>query len=196
MKIIQYLVEGVTDEPVAERLIQRTGLKPVKFMEGKGKSLVDKVLKQLTWQGNFLVLRDLDNDEECAPALLHKLLPPKRSDGLCLRIPVRQVESWLLADVDGFSQTFGVRLKKHLIKPDESDNSKRDLINHCCDSENRNVRKGMVPEKGAQTGPQYTTLLRQFAQKGWCPERAAERSPSLKRALDAIDRLTAEGIWR
>ncbi len=196
MTIIQYLVEGVTDEPVAERLIQRTGLEPVKFMEGKGKSLVDKVLKQLTWPGNFLVLRDLDNDAECAPALLHKLLPPKRSDGLCLRIPVHQVESWLLADVDGFSQTFEVHLKAHLINPDESENSKRDLINHCRRSKNRNVKLGMVPDKGAQTGPQYTTLLRQFAQKNWCPERAAKRSPSLKQALAAIDRLTAEGIWR
>ena len=195
MKFIRYLVEGAIDEPVAERIIQRSGLEPVKFMEGKGKSTIDKMLRQLTWQGNFLVLRDLDNNE-CAPSLLHSLVPHGTPDGLCLRIPVRQVESWLLADVDGFSQTFEVCLKAHTIKPDESDNSKRDLINHCRGSKSRKVRMGMVPKKGAQTGSQYTTLIRQFAQTGWDPERAAGRSPSLKRALDAMDRLTADGIWR
>ena len=196
MNIIQYMVEGETDEPVAERLIQRTGLQPIPFIIGNGKSTVDKALNKPSWQGNLLVLRDLDHDKECAPSLLRNLLPPKPPLGLCLRIPVRQIESWLLADVVGFTQAFEVNLKAHQINPDESDNPKRDLINYCRRSKNRNVRLGMVPAKRSRIGPQYSTLISQFAQTGWDPDRAAERSPSLKRALAAIDRLTAEGIWR
>ena len=196
MKFIQYMVEGKTDEPVAERLIQRTGLQPVRFIVGNGKSTVDKALNKPSWQGNLLVLRDLDHDAKCAPSLLQNLLPPKPPRGLCLRIAVRQIESWLLADVAGFSLAFDVNLKTHQIKPDESDNPKQDLINYCRRSKSRTVRWGMVPKKSGRTGPQYTTLIRRFARTGWNPDLAAKRSPSLARALAAIDRLTAEGIWR
>ena len=198
MTYVNYVVEGETDVPVAERLIRRVGLEPINLMVGNGKAKVDKLLAERTFYGNVLVLRDLDKDAECAPTLIKSLLPYPTPSGLCLRIPVRAIESWLLADVEGFSKEFAVHLKSHEVKPDESDDPKRDLVNHCHRSKSREVRKQMtdLSTMGGQTGPGYVTRIVDFARVGWDPERAAGRSPSLKRALDAIDRLTAAGYWR
>lgn len=197
MTYIEYVVEGETDVPVAERLIRRVGLEPIRLIVGNGKAKVDKVLAEQTLYGNVLVLRDLDN-AECAPTLIEELLPHSAPSGLCLRIPVRSIESWLLADVKGFAKEFAVHLKAHEIKPDESDNPKRDLINHCRRSKKRTIIEDMIQARARHvtTGPRYVTRIVEFARTRWDPERAAERSPSLKRALDAIDRLTAEGYWR
>lgn len=192
------MVEGETDVPVAERLIRRVGLEPINLIVGNGKAKVDKVLAERTLYGNVLVLRDLDQDAKCAPTLIEELLPHSAPSGLCLRVPVRSVEGWLLADVEGFSKEFAVHLKAHEIKPDESDNPKRDLINHCRRSRERTIIEDMTRTHARHTvtGPRYVTRIIEFARTGWDPDRAAERSPSLKRALDAIDRLTAEGYWR
>lgn len=197
MTYVEYAVEGETDVPVAERLISRVGLEPINLMVGNGKAKVDKLLAERTFYGNVLVLRDLDRDAECAPTLIKKLLPYPTPSGLCLRIPVRSVECWLLADVEGFSKEFSVHLKSQEIKPDKSDDPKRDLINHCRRSKSPEVRNDMinVSARSGLTGPGYVTRIIDFARTGWDPERAAGRSPSLARALDAIDRLTAAGYW-
>lgn len=191
------MVEGETDVPVAERLIQRVDLEPVQLMVARGKARLDQVLEKGSLHGNILVLRDLDNDAECAPTLIRELLPYKVPKGMCLRIPIKSVESWLLADVEGFSQEFSVYLKSHEIKPDESDNPKRDFINQCRRSRSRKVRDQMaqLSAGGLRVGPAYTLRVIEFARTVWDPERAAERSPSLARALVAIDRLAAAGVW-
>lgn len=197
MNIIKYMVEGPTDVPVAERLISRVNLQPSRLIVGLGKTKIDAVLSEGSLRGNILILRDLDKDAECAPTLINQLLPFEVPQGLCLRIPVRAIESWLLADVERFSKEFAVHLKSHEIKPDESDDPKRDLINHCRRSKSSEVRKQMtdLSTMGGQTGPGYVKRIIDFALTGWDPERAAGRSPSLARALDAIDRLTARGYW-
>lgn len=191
------MVEGQTDVPVAERLIQRVGLDPVEFMVAEGKARLDRVLRERSLWGNVLVLRDLDNDAECAPTLIGELIPYEIPKGICLRIPVKSVESWLLADVEGFSQAFAVHLKSHEVKPDESDNPKRDLINQCRRSKSSTVREQMtqLSTNGLRPGPAYTLRVMEFAQTVWDPKRAAKRSPSLARALVAIDQLAADGVW-
>lgn len=196
MSTVRYIVEGATDRSAAIRLIQRSGLKPQVARVGGGKASVNRALKEQTLRGNFLIMRDLDHDAECAPTLVGELLPHGPPQGVCLRIPVRQVESWLLADVEGFSSEFAVNLKPHTIKPDELRNPKQYLVNLCRRSKKARVRKDMTPLPGAGIGPRYAKRIIRFAETVWEPERAAKRSPSLKRALAAIDRLTAEGIWR
>ena len=197
MTYINYIVEGQTDVPVAERLIRRVGLYPVEFMVAEGKARLDQVLRERSLRGNVLVLRDLDNDAECAPTLIEKLVPYEIPKGICLRIPIKSVESWLLADVEGFSQAFSVHLKSHVVKPDESDNPKRDLINQCRRSKSRKVRDQMtqLSANGLRPGPVYTLRVIEFAQTIWDPERAAGHSPSLARALVAIDQLATDGLW-
>ena len=191
------MVEGQTDVPVAERLIRRVGLDPVEFMVAGGKARLDQVLRERSLRGNVLVLRDLDNDAECAPTLIRALVPHEIPKGICLRIPVKSIESWLLADVEGFSQEFSVHLKSHEVKPDESENPKRDLINQCLRSKRRTVREQMtqLSTNGLRPGPAYTLRVMEFARTVWDPERAAKRSPSLERALVTIDRLTTDGVW-
>lgn len=197
MTYINYIVEGQTDVPVAEQLIQRVDLDPMPLIVAKGKAKLDQVLRERSLRGNVLVLRDLDNDAECAPTLIRELIPHEIPKGICLRIPIKSVESWLLADVEGFSQEFSVHLKSHEVKPDESDNPKRDLINQCLRSKSRTVRNQMtqLSENGLRPGPAYTLRVMEFARTVWDPERAAKRSPSLARALVTIDQLVADGVW-
>jgi hypothetical protein len=56
----------------------------------------------------WLVLVDLDQDFNCAAALVRDWLPTA-STHMRFRIVVRQIESWLLADGERFSRFFGVR---------------------------------------------------------------------------------------
>lgn len=198
MSTVRYIVEGITDRPVAIRLIQRSGLEPQVARVGGGKASINRALKEQTLRGNLLVMRDLDHDAECAPALVGELLPYGPPRGLCLRIPVRQVESWMLADIEGFASEFAVNIKAHTINPDELDNPKQYIVNLCRRSKNAQVRRDIIPLQGgsARFGPRYAKRIIRFAEKVWDPERAAGRSPSLARALAAMDRLTAEGIWR
>lgn len=191
------MVEGETDVPVAEHLIRRVDLDPMQLMVGKGKARLDRVLREGSLRGNVLVLRDLDNDAECAPTLIRELVPYEIPKGICLRIPIKSVESWLLADVEGFSREFAVHLKSHEVKPDESDNPKRDFINQCRRSKSRTVREQMtqLSANGPRPGPVYKLRVMEFARTVWDPERAAKRSPSLARALAAIDQLATDGVW-
>ena len=56
----------------------------------------------------FIVLTDLDG-EDCPPGLIGRWLPDGQHSNLALRIAVREVESWLLADVARFADFLGVR---------------------------------------------------------------------------------------
>jgi len=55
----------------------------------------------------FIVLPDLEQDE-CAPTVLRTWLHSVAHPNLVLRIAVRAIESWLLADQDTFAEFLGV----------------------------------------------------------------------------------------
>jgi hypothetical protein len=136
------------------------------------------------------VLRDLDHDESCAPALLKKLVP-EREEGLLLRIPVRKVESWVLADLVGIANFLSVALPLVPASPDDLPDPKLALVNLARRSRRRDVRFQMVPEPGLSTttGPGYSALLIDFVRSYWNIRAAATRSPSLRRSVDALARL-------
>jgi hypothetical protein len=133
------------------------------------------------------VLRDLDFDSAC-PGQLCQQLVSRKSANLLLRIPVRSIESWLLADGDSLAAY--LRISKSLVpaNPEELDHPKRDLVNLARRSRSRRVREAMVPSEGMTipVGPAYTDSIIEFVAEQWDPQRACQTSASLRRCFKAL----------
>lgn len=201
MNAVYLAVEGITDVPVAERLIRLVGHDPITAVVPDGKSELDKKIAALRVSGahqDWLILRDLDRDAPCAATLVSRLggsraFPPCVS----VRVPVRAIDSWLLADVAGFSAAFSVGKGRLPASPDALDNPKQRLVQICRKSTDRAIRENVPPRpgSGSKVGPGYASRVSDFASEVWDPERAALRSPSLERTLVTLRRLVREGIW-
>ena len=198
---VRYAVEGDTDAPVAERIIASVKRVPLQTLVAGGKSRLDPKLPGYNVAASlspWLVLRDLDTDAACAGELVRILLNGATlATGMALRVPVRSVEAWLLADHDGLARFFALRVGGLPQHPDTLDQPKRALIDLCRGSRSRQVRDGMVPRigSGRDVGPLYVALVSEFARDHWDLERARVVSPSLERALSHVDRLVAGGAW-
>jgi hypothetical protein len=92
----------------------------------------------------------------------------------------------LLADADAFADHFGLRLAHLPTTPEEEPDAKRALVRACSRSSARRVRAGMTRASGDHPGPEYTSMLTEFVTHVWHPERAADRAPSLRRALSDV----------
>ena len=201
MTVVRLAVEGKTDAPVAERIVRLVGLVPRTSFVAGGKTKLDPRipgLNRLAARTNWLILRDFDHDAPCPPALVHNLMAGQTiAPRLSLRIAVRALESWLLADIEGFSSEFSVKREHVPANPDDRDNPKKDLVQACGHSIRGEIRRAMTPHprSGRKVGREYTSRVIRFANNRWSPERAAQRSPSLHRALEALRRLVADGAW-
>lgn len=201
MTSVYLAVEGPTDIPVAERLVRLVGLRPQKTVVAGGKHRLDPRIPALNRSAthlNWLILRDLDHDAPCASQLIRQLLKEgTRSPRVAVRVPVRAMESWMLADSKGFAREFAVSRRDVPRDPDDLMDPKQSLVNCCRRSRKSETRATMVPQAGSgrQVGPEYTQRISTFAGRLWSPERASERSPSLRRTITALRRLIDEGIW-
>ena len=190
-------VEGDTDLPVARLLAADAGLEVALALACGGKDRLDIELpgyvnaaKGAPW----LVLRDLDQDESCAPAYLTQR-SVSASRWLCFRLAVREIESWLLADVEGLSRFMGVAPTRFPADPDALVSPKRHIV-ELARKGRAEIRKGMVPLPGRSRpiGPLYESLVIEFGSRHWNLDRASVRSESLRRARAA---LRALGVaWR
>jgi hypothetical protein len=135
----------------------------------------------------FLVLTDL-NSSECPPVLIQDWLPVPKQPNLLFRVAVREVESWILADTPGLCRFLRVRAAGIPADVDSVPDPKRLLIRIAEGSPNRQLVRDIVPAPGTTSvqGPGYNMRLEQFVSKQWRPQRAAERSASLRRTLDRI----------
>lgn len=140
-----------------------------------------------------VVLADLDTGE-CAPQLLARWQLSRLPAGLVVRIAVREVEAWLLADADGLAAFLQVAKNKIASRPETLDDPKLTLVNIARRSRSRRLASEIAPPSGsyARTGPLYNQRLCRFASDLWNVHRAAPEAPSLARALKALDRFHAE----
>ncbi|WP_147451437.1 hypothetical protein [Corallococcus llansteffanensis] len=186
-------VEGPTDTAIATRLLRHAGLPAGTVYPMGGKAKLDEKLSgfnNAARNAPWFVLRDLDQDAACAPALVQRLLPaPAR--GMHLRISVHQGESWLLADTERIATFLGVPVSLVPLEPDTLLNAKQALINLARRSPSRDVRAALVPSEGstALVGKQYTSVIAHFTEGDWRPGVAARRSDSLARCIRALQTL-------
>ena len=103
-----------------------------------------------------------------------------------MRIAEREIESWLLADHEAFEKLIGNKSRLP-VEPDKLPDPKRHLLTLARKAP-REVREDLVAQKGAlaKQGIGYNRRLVGWVQEEWSPERAATRSPSLSRAINAV----------
>jgi hypothetical protein len=143
-------------------------------------------------RGPVLMLADLDRID-CPPTLIRKWRRGRAlPDNLLLRVAVREIESWLLADREGFASYLNIAPQKITTSPEEISDPKHYLLNLARNAP-RELRSELLPDKGsiASQGFGYNSCLREFVAKMWSPTRAAERSQSLRRAINRVSELTA-----
>ena len=189
---ISVAVEGDSDEALARKLLDQSGLTVGPVYVQRGKDRLDQKLSAFNYAAKYtswFVLRDLDHDANCAPELLPKLLPISEA-GMCFRLSVRSAESWLLADRKNISQFLGIPPNKVTLCPDELDDPKTELVNLARKSRKKPIRQDMVPATNATTriGPAYVTRLVEFATTLWNPQQAASHSPSLAKCIAALSK--------
>jgi hypothetical protein len=175
-------VEGDSDLPVVLAILAACGQEcGIRYVVG-GRDRVDKSLKgwcAAAARSPWLILRDLDRDT-CAPALLTRIAPP---NARAVRIAVRTVEAWLLADRERAASWLGVPVGKIPRDVESLLDPKAELINLARTSRIQRIREDIVPRTHAHQGPGYVEQLRRYCADRWRPDEAARRAPSLERCL-------------
>lgn len=186
-------VEGLVDRAVAGALLRHASLEsgPVHVKGGKA-NLITR-LEGYNAAARFspwLVLIDLDRDEPCAAAFVARHLP-NRATGMHMRVAVRQVESWLMADADGLCSFLSVPRSRVPDHPDACEDAKQEMVAVARRSRRRVVREEMLPRprSGRAVGPAYSSRLIEFVNTRWRPSHAATRSESLNRSLERLREL-------
>jgi hypothetical protein len=194
--IIHGAVEGVIDEAVLRRLTKEIGAMAGPVYGKNGKPFLLQRLRAYNQAAQFspwIILIDLDDDDDCAPPFRRSCLP-NPAPYLCFRIAVREIESWLLADRERLAKFLSVAVSRIPLDPEKLDSPKSTMVEIARHSRRRDVREDMVPRPGSgrKVGPAYTAQLIDFARdskRGWRPDVAAKASDSLNRCVRCMLRL-------
>ena len=131
----------------------------------------------------FFVLTDLDT-VDCAPTLIDGWLGKSAHPNLIFRIAVREVEAWLLADIEGFSKFTGISEANFRDNTEEIADPKAELLQLVKRCRIRKIKEDILPKNEfAVVGPNYNGRLGEFVMKHWSIIRAAKRSDSLRRTM-------------
>ena len=194
---VSCLVEGLLDEVVVRRLLAASSVVPAVFyrLSVPGFAQALRRYNQAARYSPWFSVCDLDRDE-CAPTRFQTYLPHP-APGMCFRIAVRAIESWLMADRQAIADFLGVSMDQIPARPEDDLRPKHRVISIARRSRKRAIRDGMVPAHGdsSRIGPEYTSMMAEYAHERWNPRRAAERTPSLRRALERCDSFARTGCW-
>jgi len=190
---IALATEDELSETIGMRLINDAGMSvSLTFRQGGFGYLKSRMKKWIELVRNgvpLILLTDLDSTD-CASHLIldwsgGKALP----NNLVLRVAVREVEAWLLADHIACAGLLGKRCRLP-VDPETLRDPKQTLLN-LAKGAPRVVRRDLVAEDNAAAaqGLGYNLRLCSFVREQWAPARAAQRSDSLARARSRIAEL-------
>lgn len=190
---VSVVVEGDTDLPVVRKLARDAGLQISVEIDCAGKGRLDEDLPAFNSAAKgspWFVLRDLDQDAPCAGEFISSI-GIQISRWMCFRIAVRELESWLLADVKGLAEFLRVKPEWVPANPDLEPDPTITLVSLARRSRSRSIQRAMAPahNSGAVVGPLYEARIIEFGEIYWDLERACSRSPSLQRARKAFQSL-------
>lgn len=199
MRPVVLATEDALSEAVGQRIVADAGsdLAVTQLLRRGGFGYLRSRMRsfcQIARRTPVLLLADLDT-EKCPATLFEDWSRrdeiPKR---LLFRVAVRQVESWLLADLDGMAQLLRVRVRQLPRDPDALPDAKRSLL-QLAQRAPRAIRDDLVAERGAAAtqGLGYNAVLSNFVRTAWDPSKALHRSNSLARACMRVSELAAAG---
>jgi hypothetical protein len=184
--------EGTTDEALLRRVLDDHDVQVGAAYVLRGKANLDARLpgmKSAARASHWLVLRDLNSDAVCAPALVSRLAE-RAPATFRLQIAVRKLESWLLADSDGIGALLGVLPRLVPSSPDLLEDPRTELVALARRSKKGRVHRDFLPQQpSARVGPAYTARLIEFVARDWDPDHALLRSPSLRSLVEYVVRL-------
>lgn len=190
MTEIAIATEDVLTEVVCERIANELGLKVFMRLRRGGcgylKSRIGSFI-EMARQYPVLVVTDLD-DKVCAEELVRQWVAGRQvSDKFFLRVAVREVESWIMADRDGFGEFIGARID---FDPEQLPDPKAKLL-HLALQAPRAIREELISQRSAiaSQGVGYNTKLSEFVAEHWCPRRASVASDSLRRTVERLSSL-------
>ena len=190
--VVDVLVEGLTDEAVARKLIAycRHQCGTVYGKQGKTylQSKVAGFNVRAAYGNPILMLVDfMDTGLSCPPEVLTSWLPD-RSDKMLLRVVIRELESWLLADLSGVASFLGISQALVPEDPEILSYPKQVLVNLARRCRRKARRDALVPAQGvsAVVGPGYTDAIEEYVRDYWSIDRARRRSPSLDRCATRL----------
>jgi hypothetical protein len=185
---INLLVEGDIDEAVGRRLLETTGHSAGIFYGKRGWLYIKNKIRGFNTvtkvQPIFALVDFMDTGENCPPRVVTAWVPNK-SKNLIFRVVVREIESWLLADINGIAQFLRVPRTRIPSHPEKLNDPKQTLVNLAHKSRSRNIRSALVPKQKstATEGKLYRSELIKFVYDNWDTNVARMRSPSLDHCL-------------
>ncbi|MFN0305933.1 MAG: hypothetical protein ACKVQU_36900 [Burkholderiales bacterium] len=191
--------EDALSETVGRRIVDDTGsgLAVCQLLRRDGFGYLRARLRnfcEIARHTPVLLLTDLDT-KECPATLIEDWSRgdaiPKR---LLIRVAVRQVESWLLADRDGMARLLKISVRQLPRDPDALPDAKRSLL-QLAQRAPRAIRDDLVAESGATAaqGLGYNAVLSNFVRTSWDPSQAELFSHSLARARMRVSELAVIG---
>jgi len=100
----------------------------------------------------WIVLVDLDQEADCAPNLCRAWISQK-SQKLCFRVAVREVEAWLLSDRESIARFLSVPVSRVPIEPESELNPKQTMVNLAAKSKRRSLHTSGGLQ--SQSSPNY-----------------------------------------
>ncbi|MDZ7919381.1 hypothetical protein [Rhodoferax sp.] len=189
---VALVAEDVLSLAVMRKVIEHTGrdYQIVRTLNEKGVGNIRKALdkyRNASYALAHVVLVDLD-DAECPPLLREQWGVVNLPDAMLFRVAVREIESWVLADRDGFSAFFGVAVNKITQDPESLQDPKQSLINIVRKGRNRKLITEIVPAQGVpmSKGPLYNERLTEFVTDVWDVDKAISSAPSLRRTFERL----------
>lgn len=195
--VVDVLVEGLTDEAVARKLIAYCQHECGTIYGKQGKTYLQRTVAGFNVRATFgnpiLMLVDfMDTGLACPPEVAMHWLPG-RSPRMLVRVVVRELESWLLADWKGMADFLGISPSLVPVAPEVLSDPKQALVNLARRSRRTIRRKALVPAEGvsAAVGPGYTDAIEEYVRNYWNIDQARDRSPSLDKCVHRLCELQA-----
>lgn len=182
---IPALVEGYMESvllPVVLDQIGRSDLQPI-IRDARGNRFWTLAVGYNDAGKHMAVIGLADLEQaKCASSLLASKLRDK-SAGFHLRIAVRMLESWLLADRQSMARFLKVPIGALPTDPDSEFHAKKLLVSIARKSTSKSIRDALVPDdSGGIVGSDYAATMNRFIEKHWRVSEARKHSPSLEKA--------------
>lgn len=195
MTWVAIATEDEPSEAAAERIIESLGAQVhIRLRRGGFGYLRSRLpnFSDMAKTTPVFLLTDLDNGI-CPQALIQdwsggRALP----EGLHFRVVVREIETWFMADRQGFAEFLGIREQYVPDRPEDILDPKAKVLELAARSKGA-LKKDMLPAAGSVASQElgYSARLASFARQIWSIDRASVRSNSLSRA---VARLRSSGL--
>ena len=195
MTFVALATEDELSEAVGKRLLIDAGyqLEPDPLLRRNGSGYLRSKMDswyEIAKRKPVFLLTDLDRTVCPAELRAAWIGNRKPSENLVMRVAVREIEAWLLADHQALKTIVGSRGSLPM-DPDALPDPKQYFLRLIAKQARRDIREELVADTGAiaSQGIGYNARLSHLVATIWSPERAALRSRSLQRARIRLSEL-------